>query len=262
MRRLCFLSLTVLLVVGAVVPAAAQETTTVTVIHAVPADDGFPADVYLNEDLIIDGFVFEAASDLFTIPAGRAHLRIFADGSDPDTADPAVTDDVTFTAGRDYTIVAQILGSAPVLTVFINETSQIPAGQGRLTVRQTSGIADLDITLDGEPLFAALAQANEATAEVAAGSHTLAFLSGGDQVADRTFTLAEGQLTVIYAVGVPEEDSFSVLLQQVVAQQTEPGGVPTGTGGMKAGGNWLPWLALLATSGLIVLWKRDDQARR
>ena len=33
--------------------AIAQEAVaTVTVIHAVPAEDGFPADVYLNGDLI------------------------------------------------------------------------------------------------------------------------------------------------------------------------------------------------------------------
>lgn len=57
--------------------AAAQEEdiAVVTVFHAVPAADGFPADVYLDGQLIIDGFVFEASSDSFELPGGPVQLE-------------------------------------------------------------------------------------------------------------------------------------------------------------------------------------------
>lgn len=247
----------VLLLAVTVAPASGQETTTVTVIHAVPAEDGFPADVYLNSSLIIDGFVFETASELFTIPAGPADLRIFPDGADPDSDSPAVSEQVTFEGGLDYTIVAQILGDAPVLTLFINDTSQVGAGQARLTVRQTSGVEDIDVALDGNNLFEGLTQATDATADIEAGEHTVSFLSAGETLAERSVVLSEGGLVVLYAVGSPSDDSFGLLLQRIVAQQTPPGGVPTGTGGLKAEMNWTPAvLFLLALTLLAVFWRR------
>lgn len=247
----------VLVLAITVAPAAGQETTTVTVIHAVPAADGFPADVYLNGDLIIDGFLFENASDLFTIPAGPAELWIFPEGADPDTDSPAVSDTVTFEGGLDYSIVAQLLGGAPVLSVFINDTSQVAAGQARLTVRQTSGVGNIDVTLDGSNLFAGLQQATDATADIEAGSHTVSFLSAGDTLAERSVDLSEGGLVVLYAVGSPDDDTFGLLVQRIVAQQTPPGGVPTGTGGLKAEVNWTPAvLFLLALTSLAVFWRR------
>lgn len=247
----------VLLLAITVAPASSQETTTVTVIHAVPADDGFPADVYLNGDLIIDGFLFENASELFTIPAGTADLQVFPDGADPDIDLPAVSDQVTFEGGLDYSIVAQILGDAPVLSVFINDTSQVAAGQARLTVRQTSGVADIDVALDGNNLFAGLQQATDATEDIEAGSHTVSFLSAGETLAERSVVLSEGGLVVLYAVGSPGDDSFGLLVQRIIAQQTPPGGVPTGTGGLKDSMNWTPmFLVLLALTSLAVFWRR------
>lgn len=252
----------VLLLAIAVLPAVGQAgTATVTVIHAVPAADGFPADVYLNGDLIIDGFVFEAASELFTVPAGPAELEIFAEGADPATESPAVSDQVTIEAGRDYSIVAQIVGEAPVLTVFINDTSVVDAGQARLTVRQTSGVPDLDVALDGEDLFSGLKQATDATADVAAGSHDVSFLAVDETLAERSVTFSEGGLLVLYAVGSPTDDSFNLLVQRVVAQQTTPSGVPTGTGGLKARTNWIPvFVAVLILIALPVGLRRRRES--
>jgi hypothetical protein len=232
--------------------ALGQEApATVTVIHAVPAEDGFPADVYLNGDLVIDGFVFEAASELFTIPAGEALLEIYPQDADPEATDPAVSDEVTFEAGVDYSIVAQVVDGAPVLSLFINDTSQVAAGQARLTVRQTSGLTDLEVALDGESLFGGLAQATDATADVSAGTYEVSFISLGETIEVQNLDLEEGGLLVLYAVGSPSDDNFNLLVQRIVAQQTTPSGVPSGTGGMKADGNWLPWvIGALAIVGL------------
>lgn len=252
------------LVFGMSSALAQDAVATVTVIHAVPAEDGFPADVYLDGDLIINGFTFETASETFTVPAGTAlQLEVFAEGSDPDVDEPAVWSEVTFEAGVDYSIVAQVVGEAPVLTVFKNDTSAVPAGQTRLTVRQTSGVADIDVVLDGEDLFGGLAQATDATADVSAGLHDLAFLSLGETLDQSSLDLAEGGLVVLYVVGSPGDDSFSLLVQRILAQQTSPSGVPSGTGGMKAQSDLMPYLAGAAVLGLLalVLVRRGPEER-
>lgn len=253
----------ILLVAVAAGPAGAQEATaTVTVIHAVPAEDGFPADVYLNGDLIIDGFVFEAASEAFIVPAGAAELQVFAEGADPATDSPAVSGQVTLEAGVDYSVVAQVVDGAPVLSVFVNDTSQVEAGQARLTVRQTSGVLDIDVSLDGASLFEGLRQAMDATANLAAGPHDVSLLATGEILAERSVSLAEGGLLVLYAVGSPTDDSFNLLVQRVIAQQTSPSGVPTGTGGLKASGNWAPLVLLGAGIVSMVVWRRQEFRRR
>lgn len=247
--------------VGAGSALAQDATATVTVIHAVPAEDGFPADVYLNGELIINGFVFETASEQFTVPAGTALLEVFPEGSDPDSDDPAVSDEVTFEAGWDYAIVAQIVDNAPVLTLFQNDLSQVAAGQARLTIRQASGVDDLDVVLDGDNLFGALMQATDATADVSAGTHDLTFLSVGETLVEQSLDLDEGGLVVLYAVGSPTDGSFSLLVQRVVAQQTSPGGVPTGTGGLKAAPNLVPVLIGAGALVLLAMFRRSSVER-
>lgn len=236
---------------GAGAALGQEAVANVTVIHAVPADDGFPADVYLNGELIIDGFVFETASEPFTIPAGVAELEIYAEGADPDTDEPAVSDTVTFDAGWDYSVVAQLVNDAPVLSVFLNDTSQVAAGQARLTVRQASSLSDIDVVLDGNNLFGMLMQATDATADISAGAHDVSFLAAGEVLEQRSLQLDEGGLLVLYAVGSPDNDSFGLLAQRVVAQATTPGGVPTGTGGLKAEQAMMP--LYLGVSALVLL---------
>lgn len=249
------MALAALLVVA--LPAAAQTgQTTVTVIHAVPAENGFPADVYLDGELLIDGFVFEAVSDTLTLEAGReVELAIFPDGADPATDSPALSQTVTLEEG-DFTIVAHLVEGAPVLSIFENDVSTLEAGQARLTVRQTSGVPTIDVLADGETLFDGLTVPDDATSVLDTGAHDVAFLApdGGEPLIEQTVEFPEGVLTVIYAVGSPDDGTFNLLVQNVAAAQTVPSGVPTGTGGLKDPGldRWLAALGLTAVAALAV----------
>lgn len=226
-----------LLTVSGVAVAQESEPSVVTVFHAVPAEDGFPADVYLDGDLIIDGFVFESSSDSFELAAGDYDLEIFAEGADPDSDSPAVTATVTLEEGANYSMVAQLSDGAPVVSLFENDTSGVGPGEARLTFRQTSDAAGLDLSIDGEPVFSNISSTSESSTELEAGDVQLA-ISGesGESLFDRQVALSDGMLTVIYAVGQPGEDSFDLLVQEVLIPQVAPSGVPTGTGGIKATG--------------------------
>lgn len=232
------------MLISVAAPAVAQTNSdqselaqaTVTVIHAIPADDGFPADVYLNGELAIDGFVFSTKTDAFTLAPGEATLEIFPDGADPATEDPAVTQKVTFEPGVDYSLVASLVDEAPVLSVYENDVTGLDAGQSRLTIRQTSMSPALDVLVDGEEVVAGLMAPEAASIERPAGEYAVTFVSGAEQ-ADQALSLGAGELTIVYAVGWLDDGTFQVLRQTVLAQTQDPTGVPTGTGGTKADGS-------------------------
>lgn len=218
--------------------ATAQESddpAIVTVFHAVPAEDGFPADVYLDGELIIDGFVFEASSDSFELPGGTVNLEIYPEGADPETESPAVSSTVTLERGANYSVVAQISAGSPVITLFVNDTTGIGPGEARLTFRQTSAAPTLDVSVDDEVLFSAIESTNESTTELDAGEIQLSVSSDAErEVFDSPVTIEDGALTVLYAVGDPAADNFDILVQEVLLPQVAPTEVPSGTGGDKA----------------------------
>ena len=225
---------TMVATLGGVASAQSEEPAVVTVFHAVPAEDGFPADVYLNGDLVIDGFVFETSSESFELAPGDATLEIYAEGADPDQETPAVTTTVSFEPGRNYSVVAQLAEGSPVITLYVNDTSGVGAGEARVTLRQTSDIDSIDATI-GEAEFVGLAPTEEASAVVTPGELPLTLRN---QVGATFFThnvdVASGALTILYAVGDSIDGTFDLLVQEIPISQVAPAGVPTGNGGDKA----------------------------
>ncbi len=232
-------------------PAIAQEddSASVTVFHAVSAEDGFPADVYLDGQLVIDGFVFQSSSDTFTLPAGTPTLEIYPHGADPAAEDAIVTTSVTFEAGQNYSLVAQIADGSPVITLFVNDTTTVGPGEARFTYRQASAIDSLSVQLDGTDTFTELTPTNEATTALDAGTKRLTIRDNGvAAVFDEDVEFADGMLTVLYGVGDPLTGTFDVLIQEIPLTQVSPLAVPTGSGGDKAS-QGMPYI----TAALIVM---------
>lgn len=237
-------------------PAFAQESesATITVVHAVPGEGGFPADIYLNGEVVLDSMVFEAVSDPVEVAAGEVRVRIFVAGSDVATAAPLIDQSVTLEAGVDYTAVAQLIDGAPAVALYVNDLSPVPAGEARLTIRQSSTEGPLDVVLNGTPVVSDLAAPNEATVELAAGPHPLAILSAdGVGLVEQEVDVPSGALFVLYAVGSSSDETFSILTQQVTTPQVTPAGVPTGTGGARELATRAGWLSVPAMFVVAVL---------
>ncbi len=253
--------LVALALLGGVASAQEEQPAVVTVFHAVPAEDGFPADVYLDGDLIIDGFVFESSSDSFELAPGSATLEIYADGSDPQSDSPAVSTPVTFEAGINYSVVAQIADGSPVISIYANDLSGVGPGESRITFRQTSSVPTLEVSFGDGVSLGAIAQTEEASTIVQAGIVPLALNDDtGESIFSDDLDIANGVLTVLYAVGDPAEANFDLLVQEVPISQVSPTGVPTGDGGMKSPGSFLPWAAsaflVAVTAGWAVACRR------
>ena len=241
-----------LLVIGllgvALAPSAlAQpvEEATITVVHAVPGEGGFPADIRLAGDIVISSMAFEGIAGPTQVPAGAVTLEVFAAGADTAVDEPLLADTIQLEADANYTLVAQMIGDDPAISLYANDVSSVPPGTGRFTVRQTSGEEMLTFALDGEPTVESLAATAESTSEVPAGTYRLAVTSeDGSTLAEQDLVVAEGAVTIVYAVGSGADQSFGLLSQEIRVDQDPPVGVPTGSGGNRASVSTAGWLVV------------------
>ncbi|MGQ7295640.1 DUF4397 domain-containing protein [Quadrisphaera sp. KR29] len=235
------------------VPAAAAsaagsgDTATVSVLHAVP---GLTVDVYANGSELIPDFTPGTLTDPQQLPAGSYDLAVFQAGQ-PSTGTPAIqANDVEVPAGANVTVVAHLDAEGqPTLTPFVNDTSSVPAGDARLTVRHVAAAPAVDVRAGGEPVVQGLTNPNEASLEVPGGTVSAdVVLAGTSDVAagPTDLSLPAGTSTVVYAWGNPAEGGVQLALQRIEDLGGAPGGVAAGTGGLLDDGAVPTWV--LATS--------------
>jgi hypothetical protein len=239
-------------------PFAAQANTgpeaTVSVLHAVP---GLTVDVYANGDELIPGFTPGTLTDPLTLPAGSYDLQVFAEGDNPDNADPAIeANGVEVPAGANATVVAHLDADGnPTLTPFVNDTSATAPGEARLTVRHTAAAPAVDVRADGEVLFGDVSNPQEGVSDVPAGTYSAdVTLAGTEDVAigPADLQLAEGTNTIVYAWGSTDDESLDLAVQTIDQLHSAPAGVPGGEAGLAPESEAAPLWALGLGAGSLV----------
>ncbi|MFC5179369.1 DUF4397 domain-containing protein [Nocardioides taihuensis] len=236
--------------------SAAPSDATVSVLHAVP---GLTVDVYANGEELIPNFEPGTLTDPLTLPAGTYDLQVFADGDDPDTADPAIeAKGVKVPAGANATVVAHLDADGnPVLTPYVNDVSPTDPGEARLVVRHTAAAPPVDVRADGNVLFADLANPDEASADVPAGTYTAdVTLAGKNQavLGPADLDLVEGTSTIVYAWGSAEDDNLDLAVQTIDGLHSAPAGVPGGETGAAVAEEGAPlWALGLGAASLLAL---------
>jgi hypothetical protein len=233
-------------------PAQAAENATVSVLHGVP---GLTVDVYANGEELIPDFEPGTLTDPLKLPAGAYDLAVFPAGEGPD-GDPAIeANDVQVPAGANATVVAHLDANGdPTLTLFANDTSSVPAGQARLTVRHVAAAPAVDVRAGEQPVFEGLENPNEDSTEVPAGTVSAdVVLAGTSDVAigPADLDLAEGTNTIVYAWGSAEDEDLALATQTLDGLHSAPQGVPAGSAGLADDGDGLPmWLLVITAAGL------------
>ncbi|MFF9287195.1 DUF4397 domain-containing protein [Streptomyces griseosporeus] len=216
---------------------AAGDQATVSVFHAVP---GLTVDVYAGDKELIPDFKPGTLTEPMKLDAGSYDIKIFKDGQGPDGS-PAIEKTVDVPAGANATLVAHLTADGkPALDAFVNDTSKIPAGKARLTVRHVAAAPAVDVRAGGKPVFKDLVNPKEAKAEVAAGTVSAdVVLAGTDTVAigPADLDLAEGTDTVVYAWGSASDKNLALKTQTITGMHSAPGGVPAGGSGEAAAHN-------------------------
>jgi hypothetical protein len=238
-------------VAGAV--SASSHTGSVTVIHGVP---GLTVDVYVNGDLTLESFEPGAITDPLALEAGTYDIEIRAAGADADS-DPAIAGSADVAAGVNASVIAHLAeDGTPTLSVFANDVSTIAAGDTRLTVRHTAAAPAVDIWVDGAVTVESLANPEEASLDVPAGSYNVAVSAAGDDQAvlgPADFDLAEGTSYIVYAIGALDDGSLDLLIQTISGLHDAPEMVPAGMGTTASDGGNMLMIALALGLGAIVL---------
>ncbi len=225
----------------------------VSVVHGVP---GLTVDVYVNGELTLEGFDTGDVAGPLDLPAGSYDLAVTAAGDSVDNAVLTATADVT--DGLNASVVAHLQeDGTPTLTVFVNDTSSIGPGNGRLTARHTAAAPTVDILLaDGTPVAENLTNPNEAIANVLATTSTAGIAPAGAGVdgfvaGPLELEVPEGTNRIVYAIGSLDDGSFDLVIQDVSGLGSAPAAVPSGSGDLAAGGINL-WLVVVAAAAALV----------
>ncbi|MGL5811613.1 MAG: DUF4397 domain-containing protein [Nocardioides sp.] len=232
-------------------PAYAADDAHVSVLHGVP---DAVVDVYANGEELIPGFKPGTLTDPLALPAGDYDLKVVAAGDGPDGDAIIEANGVAVPAGANITVVAHLdEGGSPVLTPFVNDTSDIAAGNGRLTVRHTAAAPAVDVRAGGEPVFTDLTNPNEDSADLPAGTVSAdVVLAGTDTVAigPADVDVAEGVHTIVYAWGSAADENLQLAVQTIEGSHSSPHGVPGGTGGQAADESGSAWM-LVSLSAVV-----------
>jgi hypothetical protein len=226
--------------VGVAIPASAISDTNADlyVLHAIP---GTIVDVYVNGDLTLDNFEPGDLTDALDLPAGTYTVAITASDAADDSAPIIPAFDLPLEANMSYTAVAHLDAAGdPTASLFTNDLSTIPAGQGKLTVRHTAAAPAVDVLADGAAAFTNLSNPDEVKANLPVGTISAAVALTGTTtpvIGPADVIIAEGVNTIVYAWGSATDSNLAFAVQTIDGLHSNPGGVDAGTAGLAADNN-------------------------
>lgn len=262
-----------LVIAGSAVPAHADshdDAAHLSVLHAVPE---LPVDVYVNGELTLDDFSPGDLAGPLELPGGEYEIALTAADAEDDS-DPVLGPfNITLEAGTNYTAAAHLGAEGdPRVTPFVNDTSQLDPGDGRLTVRHIAAAPEVDIWADGDVAVESLANPDEEMLELPAGMLEAAVSLAGESdpvLGPAEVEVAEGANTIVYAWGSAEDGTLDLAMQTVGGAHSAPEGVPAGNYQVpvqqSSGGYWIAGigaLALLAVGGAATLGARRPHKAR
>jgi hypothetical protein len=241
-----------LLAVATATPARAQSAATVTLMHGIP---GATVDVVVDGAVVVPNFQPGTMQDISSF-AGQTLMNVEVRAAGTSTVVIGPIASLAVPSSGNWTVLAHLdAAGKPTLTPFQNDTSAVPAGQGRLIVRHTAAAPAVDIVLaDGSRPFTNLSNPNEAAATLPAGQIAGAKVAptGGDPIADvPTVDLKPGTDLIVYAVGSLTDNTFGFLTQMIGVLGGSPTLVNTGDG-IPSSESSLP-AVLAAAAGVLAL---------
>ena len=209
---------------------AAQDATTVTLLHGIP---GATVDVAVDGEVLLPGFEPGSTQDLSAF-AGQTlmNVEVRAAGTDDIVIGPIA--ELAVPASGNWTVMAHLdAEGTPAIAAFENNTAPTADGEGRLTVRHTAAAPAVDLVVgDARPIEGA---ENGASAELALPAGEIAGAqiapAGGDPIADvPTVNLAAGSNLIVYAVGSLADETFTFYTQEIEVGMEAAAGSDDGDG--------------------------------
>ncbi len=216
--------------------SAAPASGHVVVVQAVPG-----AEVAVS----IDGKTVERKADVGTLSdpvqlSAGAHDLVFA--GVPGAGKVMSRLDVKPGSNTDVVLhqPASVNGS-PVVSTYRTPLSPIGPEKARVLLAHTATVAPADVRVDGKVVFTNIANGEYADADVPAGAHRVALLPTGFTknpiLGPLTLTLPPRTVTMVYAVGNPQNGSMDAIVHEVPVPadgSAAPRSIDTGSAGRAA----------------------------
>jgi hypothetical protein len=236
-------------------PGAAQEAPAARIhlLHGLPS---VLADVEVGGTVAIDDFAFGDVEDLSAM-AGQTLPDLKVKRSD-DGQVLIDFGDVTLPSTGNVSLIAHLDASgSPVISVFANDTSGLPPGQGRLVVRHTAEAPPLDVRSGGQVVFANLSSPSEAKTVLPAGTVRADIVPAGqDQpvvLGPADLAVGDGTELIVYAVGSIGGAGLTLITEDITGLGAAPAAIQTGTSPVgAAGGGWVAVLAVASAGATAV----------
>ena len=233
----------------ATLPAQAASTATVTVVHGIPDT---PVDVYVDGTRALSDFTFKTVTDPISLPAGSHDIEVRPAGA-ASGSKPILQLSPDLPAGANATVVAYLTAAGkPALKPFVNPTTAVPDGMGRVVVRHTAAAPAVDVLAGGKPVITKLTNPNEKMLMVPAGTVSASVAAAGTTdpvIGPVDLPVESGKTLVVYAIGSLEGNNLTAVTQSYASGgSAAPSAVNAGTGGQAADGG--SDTALLVLTGL------------
>jgi hypothetical protein len=207
-------------------------------VHVVLGLPGTSTDLALDGRAVAEGVAGGDVAGPFDLAPGEHALQVTDGGR------AVASGTLDLAAGTDQDVVVHLPaapGGDALVTVFDNDLSPVPVGKARLVVTHTAAVPPADIVVDGEVLFANVANGESLTAVVPVGTYRVQVVPTGrtspSLLGPLDLTVREGALNRVFAVGDPAGTGMDAVVH-VLAVPTSgspaPGRVDTGTGGQAA----------------------------
>jgi hypothetical protein len=238
---------------AAIAPAGAAVNATVTVVHGIP---NTPVDVYANGSKILPDFTFKSVSQPLSLAGGTYKIELRKAGA-PASSAPILSASEPVPAGANVTVVADLTASGtPALTPFVNDTSPVAAGKGRLVVRHTAEAPAVDVYAGSAKVISGLTNGQGQALTVPAGTVPAKVTLAGQSAAvigPVSVPVNAGTATVVYAIGSASGKTLTAVTQQY-ALGGLPSGAQAGSGGQAADSSTPGWpFALAAAAGMMLM---------
>jgi len=209
--------------VGGVVPvlaasgaqAATTSNATVTIVHGIPAT---PVDIYVNNKKAINGFTFGTVTKPLSFAPGTYAIAIRAHGASASSA-PILKASEKLVAKENATIIANLTAAGkPVLSVFANPTTSLPAGKARVIVRHLAQAPAVSVFAGMNKVVNSLANGAQATLTIPAAKVAIAVSVAGQSVHKAvlgpvTLNFGAKTTTVVYAIGSASGKTLKAVVQ-------------------------------------------------
>ena len=217
-------------------PSYAADDAKVYIVQGLPGDS---LDVAVDGDTVAKNVKTAAVVGPFKVKAGNRKVTFSDDGK------VVLERMITVKPDSSWDVVVHLPASSsakPVVTVFKNDLSAVPAGKASLVVAHTASVPPADIRVNGKVLFANIANGESLKLTVPVATYKVAIVPAGEEkpviLGPLSLTVQGGAVNRVYAVGDPEKKTMNVAVHVIATGSSgsgKPSEVNTGTGGQAVG---------------------------